>query len=119
MLNDRKVLIVEAEFLIALDLQRMLEALGAGQVLFARNVEEARKLEAHWPDMALAIVERRKDDDDTAGLLLELGRAGLALVQMTSNFGLRHDTGHGPVVVKPIPEDALASAVAEALASKL
>lgn len=119
MLNGRPALIVEEEFLIALDLQRMLEGLGVGQTLFARNVLEARQLRKHWPDLALAIVEMRADGTDDRQLTAELAAAAVPLVITTGDFGLsRTLTGATPVVVKPIPEQSLASAIALALAAR-
>ena len=118
MLNGRPVLIVEAEFLIALDIQRMLEMLGVGHTLFARNADEARQLQAHWPDLALAIVEQHSADANAGQLPSELSQASIPVVLTTGDVNLRGRlTGSAPpVVVKPIPEDSLASAVRQALA---
>jgi CheY-like chemotaxis protein len=119
MLNGRPALIVEEEFLIALDLQRMLEGLGVGQTLFARNMMEARKLRQHWPDLAVAIVEMRADGTDDRQLTAELAAAAVPLVITTGDFGLsRTVTGVIPVIVKPIPEQSLASAIEQALATR-
>lgn len=119
MLNGRPALIVEEEFLIALDIQRMLEGLGVGQTLFARNAEEARQLRYHWPDLALAIVELRLDETRNHALPEDLCEAGVALVITTGDFGLsRKFPSLAPVIVKPIPEEVLASAVAMALAAR-
>jgi len=118
MLNGRPVLIVEAEFLIALDIQRMLELFGVGQTLFARNADEARQLQSHWPDLALAIVEQRSADDKPGQLPSELAYASIPVVLTTGDVNLRgRETGSMlPVVMKPISEDSLASAVRLALA---
>ena len=119
MLNGRPALIVEEEFLIALDLQRMLEGLGVGQTLFARNMMEARKLRQHWPDLAVAIVEMSADGTDDRQLTAELAAAAVPLVITTGDFGLsRTVTGVIPVIVKPIPEQSLASAIEQALATR-
>jgi CheY-like chemotaxis protein len=117
MLTGQKVLIVEAEFLIAIDLQRMLEALGAGQVLLAATAREARSFAAEWPSLALAIVDRRLDDTEIGALVTELAGKGIPLVQTTSSSSLRLTPGTGPMLVKPVPEDDLTSAIATALAS--
>ncbi|SEQ08109.1 CheY chemotaxis protein or a CheY-like REC (receiver) domain [Devosia sp. YR412] len=119
MLNGRTALIVEEEFLIALDIQRMLEALGVGQTLFARNVAEARQLRHHWPDVALAVVELRRGDSEDQPLHDDLAGAGIPIVITTGDFALsRKLASKAPVIVKPIPEEALASAVAQALAAR-
>ena len=117
MLNGRPVLIVEEEFLIALDIQRMLEGLDVGQTWFARNAIEARQLREHWPSLALAIVELRLDQSQDQKLPTELTAAGVPLVVTTGDFSLsRSMTDAVPVIVKPIPEETMASAVAKALA---
>lgn len=118
MLNGRPVLIVEEEFLIALDLQRMLEGLGCGQTLLARNAQEADLLRAQWPDLALAVIEQRLDDPQTQTLPQNLAAAGVALVLTTGDFSLRSAAFAAPLVVKPVPEEALASAVRQALAAR-
>ncbi|MDB5613141.1 MAG: hypothetical protein JWQ22_794 [Devosia sp.] len=117
MLKGRPVLIVEEEFLIALDIQRMLEGLGVGQTLLARNASEARQLRQHWPDLALAIIELRLDHSHNKELPTELSAAGVPLVVTTGDFGLSRNLASAvPILVKPIPEETMASAVARALA---
>ncbi|SFC35982.1 response regulator [Devosia psychrophila] len=117
MLRGSPVLIVEEEFLIALDIQQMLEALGVGQTLFARNASEARQLRQHWPDLALAIIELRLDHSHNQQLPTELSAAGVPLVITTGDIGLsRNITSAVPILVKPIPEETMASAIARALA---
>ncbi|WEK05076.1 MAG: hypothetical protein P0Y65_02145 [Candidatus Devosia phytovorans] len=118
MLTGQKVLIVEAEFLIAIDLQRMLEALGAQQVLLAATAREARSFAPDWPNLALAIVDRRIDDSDIGALVLELHGKGIPLVQTTSSSTLRLSPENSAILVKPVPEDALTSAISTALANK-
>lgn len=117
MLNGRPALIVEAEFLIALDIQRMLESLGAGQTLFARDAAEAEQLRAHWPDIALAVIELRAGDAPSQQLHETLTGAGIPVVLTTADIGLQSSVA-GLFVTKPIPEDDLASAVQKALASR-
>jgi len=122
MLNGRTVLIVEEEFLIALDLQRMLEGLGVGQTLFARNAAEAEQLRAQWPDIALALVEIRYEDAPAESLVSRLADARIPVVLTTSDDGVRRGLPqffHLPLVVKPVPESALASATHKALATFL
>ena len=116
MLNGRPVLIVEEEFLIALDLQRMLETLDCGQTLFARNVAEARALRAHWPHLALAIVEYRSDTADSEALRQELLGLGIPTVVATGHSERKTGaTLATPVLVKPFSETSLAGAVAGVL----
>lgn len=57
MLTGKRVLIVEQEFLIALDIQRILEGLHAARTVFARSVAEAAELGDRWDTFDLAIIE--------------------------------------------------------------
>jgi CheY-like chemotaxis protein len=118
MLKGRTALIVEGEFLIALDIQRMLEALNVGQTLFARNAAEAHKMQADWPDIALAVVELKLDQAPNRDLTEALRAAGIPVV-MTAAERQSVTAEDGPIVFKPIPEEALASAVRTVLATSL
>ena len=121
MLTGRTALVVEEEFLIALDIQRMLEALGVGQTLFARTAAEAAQLQARWPEIAIAIVEIRAGDASTSALAESLVAAGIPTVLITADFNGRHGIAGAlalPVVVKPIPEEHMTAAIGHALSAK-
>ena len=114
MLNGQTVLVVEAEFLIALDIQRMLEGLGVDQMLFARTADEAHELAGHWPSLGLAIVEIRSDAPRSVTLVHSLRLAGVAVILSTADGAIRQ--GHPdfpgvPVIVKPMADDDLATAI--------
>lgn len=122
MLNGQTVLVVEEEFLIALDIQRMLEAYDTGQMLFARTAEEAHELEPHWPSIGLAIVETRRDWPHSLELIRRLRDAGIAVVLNTADSAIRR--GHPdfpgvPVAVKPMAEEDLLAAIEQAVAPKM
>ena len=122
MLNNQTILVVEEEFLIALDVQRMLEAHGVGQMLFARTAEEARELEAYWPSVGLAIVEVRRDGAHGLALVRRLRDAGIAVVLNTADSTIRRghpDFPDVPVAVKPMAEDDLLAAIEQAIAPKM
>ena len=44
MLSDKRILVVEREFLVALDMQRVLEGANPAKLVFARSVDEAAHL---------------------------------------------------------------------------
>tara|TARA_R110002124_G_scaffold114535_31_gene269534 strand:- start:4583 stop:4987 length:405 start_codon:yes stop_codon:yes gene_type:complete len=118
MLNGQTVLIVEAEFLIALDIQRMLETLMAGPMIFARSPQEAHEHRQRWSGVDLAIVEIGRDQDPALSLLSALQESGIALIIVTTDSTMNQ--GHpafpgAPVVVKPMVEDAFHGAVTQAL----
>jgi len=118
MLTGQTVLIVETEFLIALDIQRVLEFLGAGQTVFARNTIEALDAAARWPGFSLALVEIHHERDEDLALLRGLKEAGVALVLLTADIALRRGSASfpgTPIVMKPFLEEELASAIELAL----
>ena len=120
MLTGHTVLIVESQFLIALDIQRCLEAFGVTQTVFARNAAEVLYAIDRCPSFSVALVEIRYQHDDDAVLLRALSEAGAKLVLLTADATLRRglsDFPAAPVVMKPFLEDDLASALKQALAS--
>ncbi len=120
MLTGQTILIVESQFLIALDIQRCLEAFGAAKTVFARNTVEALDAMDRWPGFSLALVEIHHGHDDDAALLRGLDAVGVKLVLLTADAWLRRgnpDFPAAPMVMKPFLEDDLASAIRQALAS--
>ena len=118
MLTGQTVLIVEEEFLIALDIQRVLEDRNVGQCVCARSVAEALSLRERWPDYQLAIVEFRADQPDSIELLRGLTAAGIRLIITTADHALHAGIPNAPgapVLVKPFPEADLVSAITLAL----
>lgn len=116
MLNGRPTLLVEEEFLIALDLQRMLEGVDGGQVLLARDPQDAFRMA--WDGCALAIIDYRHTPDQLS-LIVALKDAGIPVILITADITPAPDTAHIeglPVLSKPISDSELASAVATALA---
>mgnify|MGYP001443617203 CR=1 FL=1 len=118
MSTGKTALIVEAEFLIALDLQRMLEGLGFSEILLARNVAEGRDFLAQRPDVAVALIEFRLHDPDGLDLVVRLHAKGVPTVAITSDAELRHgihELAAVPVLGKPVAEDQLALAICRLL----
>lgn len=121
MLTGRTALVVEEEFLIALDLQRMLEALGITQTLFARNAAEAGQLSARWPEIAIAVVEIHSDNEQSIALAGSLVESGIPTVLVTADAGpipCPMPQPCPPVVTKPVPDLTLAEAVRQAMAAR-
>lgn len=121
MLNGQTALVVEEEFLIALDIQRMLETLGVGKTLFAGTAAEAQTLQTYWPEIGIAVVEIRSRDAAALQLVDQLRKASVPTVLTTADVTVGHGPGAFPdltVLPKPIPEDAMASAVRQALAAR-
>ncbi|KQX40278.1 hypothetical protein ASD04_06500 [Devosia sp. Root436] len=121
MLTGQTVLIIEDEFLIALDIQRILEPLGAGKTLFARTTAEAEELRALWPEIGVAVIEVLAHDAERMQLARALSTAGIPVVLTTADITVRHglaDLSAFPLLVKPVPEEAFTSAIGAALAAR-
>lgn len=118
MLNGSTVLVVEEEFLIALDIQRMLENLNVGQVVFARSVDEAQDFKEHWAGVRLAIVEVTLQRHHSFALISTLQSLGICVVLSSADGSLRHGIEQFPtlpVVLKPMAEHDLVQAIGLAI----
>ncbi|HEV7346135.1 MAG TPA: hypothetical protein VGN60_10950 [Devosia sp.] len=122
MLKGLTALVVEEEFLIALDFQRMLEGLNVGQTIFARSPAEAELLRSQWPDIALAIVDISSNPAGSLRLISDLEAAGipsvLTVTDLTIPIAFARDKEQLRVV-KPVAETVMALAVAQALTMRL
>lgn len=118
MLSRQKLLIIEDVFLIALEIQRILEDANAAQTVFARNFQEAQLLADRFAEFDLAIVNPpplRSPEMQTAGLL---ARAGPAIVVCTAAVV---DLAGSPLagaelIVKPFSDEDLVAACQRARA---
>lgn len=113
MLENKIVLIVESEILIALDLQRVLAEIGVAQVVFARSCAEA--LEAEVTTLGLAIIDAQPQNAEWITLVRRLETAGIPSVVMTAQASLRAGVpGYEtiPVLPKPFMERDLMAVLA-------
>ncbi|MCY1559313.1 hypothetical protein D9M68_963370 [compost metagenome] len=86
-----------------------------------RSATEAAELRGRWPEIALAIVETDLDADPVLQLADQLVAAGIAVVLTTADVGLHHNYGEQPgvpMILKPVPEEDLASAIRQVLANR-
>ena len=116
MLNGITVLVIEAEFLIALDIQRMLEGLGAGQVIFARSAQEAHAMQGYWTDVRLAIVEIALEQHSALRLIDQLLESRIPVVVCSADARLGRGLSEFPtipVVTKPMAETDLVTAISQ------
>jgi CheY-like chemotaxis protein len=115
MLSRLRLLIVEDVFLIALDIQRVLEDANAAQTVFARNFAEASSLADRFGEFDLAIVN--PPDPASLEIAARLAAAGLAIVVCTAaRIDLSGTPLAGaPLVIKPFSDEDLLAACREAL----
>lgn len=121
MLNGTAVLIVEEEFLIALDIQRMLDALGAGQIFCARNAREAVSQKHLWHDAGLAVIDLGLNRTATLELIPRLIEMGVPVVLCSADAGFRRDIPAEfpglPIITKPMAETELVHAIGKVFLS--
>ncbi len=119
MLGGRTVLVVETEYIIALGVQSVLEALGAGTVVVANSAEDAYATAATWSGAVLAIVELEVNRPDLTELARQIAQSGISVLGITADvslsFGVPELPGT-PIVVKPVPDEDLAEAIRRRLA---
>ena len=115
MLSGRTLLIVEAQYLIALDLQHTLDHLGPDKIVIALNPGHARELAGDWANCDLAIVEVERELPDHIALVGELLRKGIPVIGLTADSDLqRHLNWFAgtPILLKPAPSEHTLAALA-------
>ena len=120
LLTGKRCLVLDDEFLIALDIQQILELAGAKHVASVATASEAIALvrrEAKF-DLAVLDVKLGGSEDNSLGVASELAKTGTPFVFLT---GMRVDNVHArkfpqaPVIEKPYDTMALLDAVQRAL----
>jgi CheY-like chemotaxis protein len=120
MLSSQRLLIIEHEFLIALEIQRIVEGANASQTVFARDFEEAAALAGCLSEFDLAIINPPREDSSEIHLAGRLVAAGPAIVVCTASpLALDGTPLDGVEVVrKPFADGDLLAACQRALAKK-
>jgi DNA-binding NarL/FixJ family response regulator len=120
--NRSRALIVEDEFLIALDLEAAMTGLGFEICGLAPNGEEARALAMHYqPDVVLVDVYLggAREGIETARWLREVCDASVVFVTAHSDEAtierIKEVVPGSPILSKPVYRERLAKAVAEAV----
>jgi DNA-binding response OmpR family regulator len=118
MLQGQRLLIVEEEFMIAMDIQRVLEDAQAAKTVFARNYKELATLERRFGEFDVAIVTPPKAGTSDRLVAAKLAAAGPVIVVCSATRPDLLGTGleGSPIVVKPFADDDLLDACRKALA---
>lgn len=120
MLAGRAALVVESEYIIGMDVQALLQGLGAEPVYIVRTPAEASGVLQSDIRVSLAIIEAEAHKPDLIDLALRLTGQGITVICTTADRQLAHDhpalAGH-TLLVKPVPEDDLLAALAAAVGS--
>lgn len=120
MLSGERLLIVEEEFLIALDIQRVLEDANAQSAVFCRNFSEVEALADRISEFDLAIVNPPQPNSAGIAMAERLLAAGVALVVCSAYRGELKDPvlATAEFVGKPFSDDDLLAACRRALARR-
>lgn len=116
----KRCLVLDDEFLIALDIQQILERAGALHVACVASAAEAIKLLGNSPkfDVAILDVKLSGSNENSLGVASLLATLNTPFVFLT---GMRADDVHArrfpqaPVIEKPYDAGALLAAVSRAL----
>lgn len=120
MLSGERLLIIEEEFLIALDIQRALEDANAAKAVFARNYREVAAMGDQLGDFDLAIVNPPDAIVDELDVAQRIVDAGVAVVVCSA---FHRDLSGTPLagmefVDKPFADEVLLAACRRALARR-
>lgn len=118
MLSHLRLLIIEDVFLIALEIQRIIEGANAAETVFLRDFAEAAPLIDKFGEFDLAIVN--PPDPMSLEIAGRLAAAGPAIVVCTAADTDLSGTplAGAPIVIKPFADDDLLAACRQALATK-
>lgn len=116
-LVGKSVLLLEDEFVIALEAEDMLSSLGAIRVATCSSIEEAlAQIEASRPDCAVLDVSLGRETSGPVAIRLrELGIPFAFATGYDDGGLLRDDFAGTPVIRKPYGRDALAAGLAAAI----
>ena len=122
LLRGKRYLVLDDEFLIALDIQQILELAGAMYVASVATASEAIALVRPEPKVDLAVLDVKLSgpEENSLGVAALLAEKGTPFVFLT---GMRVDNVHArqfpqaPVIEKPYDASALLEAVRRALTS--
>lgn len=110
---DLKVLVVEDESIIALDVEQMLHDHGVRHVYLAASLKQARRLLATSPGIGLAVVDIKLEDGSGMELIAEFTGKGIPVI-MATGYDVQ-DAGSIQVLSKPYSAQVLIRAAFKAL----
>jgi CheY-like chemotaxis protein len=103
------ILVVEDEYLIALEAQRIVEEAGAEHVLLANSVADVRKLLEDGPQIDVAVLDLQLGKEDATPLIAAFSDSGISLL-VTTGFG-DGAPGHVPCLSKPYRDRELIESI--------
>jgi CheY-like chemotaxis protein len=118
-LAGKRILAVEDEFIILLDIQGILEAAGAAAVITASGLNDALKIVAEQADrLDAAVLDLKLDKDSSAPIAERLAAAKVPFVFLTgspADESMAREHATAPIVGKPFDSAALLAALLRAM----
>jgi len=114
MLAGQTALIVEAQYLIALDIQTTLEELSAPRVLIAQDPAFIAELAVPFHEIGLAIIETERKLPNNIQLVGDLFRQGVPVIGVTADQDLPKYLkwlSGVPLLLKPTPSESIIAAI--------
>jgi CheY-like chemotaxis protein len=121
-LAGKRILAVEDEFIILLDIQGILEAAGAAAVITADGLDDALKVVAEQADrLDAAVLDLKLDKDSSAPIAQRLAAANVPFVFLTgspADESIAKEHGAAPIIGKPFDSEVLLTALQQAMADR-
>jgi CheY-like chemotaxis protein len=123
-LRGKRILVVEDEFLILLDIQGILESAGARSIITASRVDDALTAIANNQNadrFDAAVLDLKLDRESAIPIAERLVKLGIPFIFLTGSpddADLGHELKSTPVVGKPFDSAALLAALERALSTQ-
>ena len=114
MLARKAVLIIETEIIISLSMQAALQSLNAYEIVVLTSAREFHARKLSWQDVACAIIEIERDRDQQIAMVRSAQEHNVPVLGLTADSRLKNGMPEFPgmpMLVKPVPDEALISAV--------
>jgi DNA-binding NtrC family response regulator len=120
-LAEKSILLLEDEYLIAMDVEQLCRDHGAGRVAIARSLEEAERLRESGDHFDIAVIDVMLGNVPTLDFAARLEKLGIPFVFATGYIDIEEIGGHFPevgMVKKPYRGEDLIDAMRTALAGR-
>lgn len=118
MLNGLRVLVVEREILIAIDIQRVLEGAGASEVVLARAMSDATISATDLTGYGLALIDGQLGSAEAVTLARTLVAQGVPVIVVSADRGVEDAFSVQAFLEKPFTEAELIAACITALGAR-
>jgi CheY-like chemotaxis protein len=121
LLRGKRILVVEDEFLILLDIQGILEAAGARSVITASRIDDALAAIISPDGFDAAVLDLKLEKDSSIPVAEKLTAEKVPFVFLTGapdDADIAHDFKSVPIIGKPFDSAVLLTALQKAMSSR-